>query len=181
MNVCIHFYNSVSNYKLKFWRSRGSRDQVANIHWILEKARESEKNIYFCLIGYTKALTVWITTNCGKFLKRWKSLKSPLNCKETKTVSSKGNQSWIFVGRTDAEGEAQILWPPDVKRQVTGKDPDGRKDWGQKDKGRWLDDVTDSMEMNLSKFGEVVEDRGTWHAAVQEITKSQTWLSNWTI
>ena len=163
-----------------FEEAEGPEIKLATFIGSWRKQGSLKKYIYFCLIGYTKALTVWITTNCGKFLKRWKFLKSPLNCKETKTVNSKGNQSWIFVGRTDAEAEARILWPPDVKRQLTGKDPDGRKDWGQKDKGRWLDDVTDSMDMNLSKLGEVVEDRGTWHAAVQEITKSQTWLSNWT-
>ena len=54
-----------------FRKSRGTRDQIANICWIIEKAREFQKNIYFCFIDYAKALTVWITTNCGKFLKRW--------------------------------------------------------------------------------------------------------------
>ena len=53
-----------------FRKSRGTRDQIANIHWIIKKAREFQKNIYFCFIDYTKAF-VWITTNCGKFLKRW--------------------------------------------------------------------------------------------------------------
>ena len=53
-----------------FWKGRGTRDQIANIRWIIEKAREFEKNIYFCFIVYAKA-SVWITTNCGKFLKRW--------------------------------------------------------------------------------------------------------------
>ena len=54
-----------------FRKGRGTRDQIANIHWIIEKARELQKNIYFCSIDYTKALTVWITTNCGRFLTRW--------------------------------------------------------------------------------------------------------------
>jgi len=54
-----------------FRKGRGTRDQIANICWIIEKAREFQKNIYFCFIDYAKALTVWITTNCGKFLKRW--------------------------------------------------------------------------------------------------------------
>ena len=54
-----------------FGKGRGIRDQIANIHWIIEKARELQKNIYFCFIDYTKSLTVWITTNCGKFFKRW--------------------------------------------------------------------------------------------------------------
>ena len=54
-----------------FWKGRGTRDQIANIHWIIEKAREFQGNIYFCFTDYSKSLTVWITTNCGKFLKRW--------------------------------------------------------------------------------------------------------------
>ena len=53
-----------------FWKGRGTRNQIANIRWIIEKAKEFQKNIYFCFIGYAKAF-VWITTNCGKFLKRW--------------------------------------------------------------------------------------------------------------
>ena len=60
----------VSDVQAGFRKGRGSRDQIANIHWIIEKAREFQKNIYFCFTDYTKALTVWITTNSGKFLKR---------------------------------------------------------------------------------------------------------------
>ena len=63
-----------------------------------------------------------------------KSFESPLDCKETKPVNPKVNQSWIFIGRTDAEAEAQILWPPDVKTGLFRKDPAG-KDWGQEEKG----------------------------------------------
>ena len=54
-----------------FRKDKGTRDQIANIHWIIEKAREFQKNIYFCFIDYAKPLTVWITINCGKFWKRW--------------------------------------------------------------------------------------------------------------
>ena len=64
-----------------------------------------------------------------------KTLESPLDCKEIKSVHPKGNQPWIFTGRTDAEAEAPILWPTDTKSQLIGKDPDARKDWGQKEKG----------------------------------------------
>ena len=64
-----------------------------------------------------------------------KTLDSPLDSKEIKPISPKGNQSWIFTGRTDAEAEAPVLWPPDVKSQHIGKDPDTGKDWGQKEKG----------------------------------------------
>ena len=62
------------------------------------------------------------------------SCLSPLDCKEIKPVNRKGNQLWIFIGRTDGEAEATILWPPPTKSQVTEKDPDARKDWGQEEK-----------------------------------------------
>ena len=69
-----------------------------------------------------------------------KTLESPLDCKETQPVNPKGNQSWIFFGRTDAEAEAPILWPPDTKSWLTGKDPDAGKDWRQK-KGTTEDEM----------------------------------------
>ena len=65
----------------------------------------------------------------------WRTLESPLDCKEIKPVNRKGNQSWIFIGRTDAETEAPILWPPDANSWLTGKVPDAKKDWGQEEKG----------------------------------------------
>ena len=64
-----------------------------------------------------------------------KTLESPLDCKKIKPVNPKGNQSWIFIGRTDAEAEAAILWPPDAKGQLIGKDPDAGKDLRQEEKG----------------------------------------------
>ena len=85
-----------------------------------------------------------------------KILESPLHCKEIKPVNPKGNQSWTFIGRTDAETETPILWPPDSKSQLFRKDPDTEKDRKQRRRGqqsmRWLDGITDSMEMNLSKL-----------------------------
>ena len=64
-----------------------------------------------------------------------KALESPLDCKEIKPANPKGNQPWIFIGRTDAEAKAPILWPPDVKSRLIGKDPDAGKEWGQEEKG----------------------------------------------
>ena len=69
-----------------------------------------------------------------------KTLESPLDCKEIKPVNPKESQPWMFIGRSDAEGEAPILWPPDMKSQLTRKDPDAGKDWRQKEKGGWSED-----------------------------------------
>ena len=70
-----------------------------------------------------------------------KTLESPLDCKEIQTVNLKGNQPWILIGRTDAEAETPILWPPDAKSWLIGKDPDSGKDWRQKEKGASEDDM----------------------------------------
>ena len=110
----------------------------------------------------------------------WKGLlKSPLDSK-IKPANPKGNKPWIFIGRTDAESEAPVLWPPDVKSQLTGKDHDPGKDWRQKQKGRWrmkwLDGITDWMDVSLSKVQGIVEDRRVWRAAVHGVVKSWTWL-----
>ena len=125
----------------------------------------------------------WLSKNwCFQTIVLEKTLENPLDTKEIKQVHPKGNQSCIFTGRTDAEVETSIFWPPDAKNQLTGKDPDAGKDWRREEKEARKDKmVTDSMDMNLSKFQEIVKDRGAWHAAVHGITKSWTRFSNWTI
>ena len=99
-----------------------------------------------------------------------------------KPVNPKGNQPWTFIGRTDAEAEAPILWPPDAKSWLTGKDPDVGKDWRQEEKGDdrgW--DAWMASSTQWSKICKTVRDREAWYAAVHGVTaKSWTWLSNWT-
>ena len=126
----------------------------------------------------------------GQALKNWcfqivvleKTLERTLDCKGIKPVNPKGSQPWIFMGKTDAEAEAPILRPPDVKSWLIVKDPDAGKDWGQEKKGwqrtGWLDGITNSVDMSLSKLQKTVKEREAWSAAVHRVTKSQTQLHN---
>ena len=107
-----------------------------------------------------------------------KTLGSPLNCKEFKPVNTKGNQSLVFIGRTDAEAETPVLWAPHAKSWLIGKDPDVGKDWRQEEKGTTEDEmvggITNWVYMSLIKLQELVMDREAWRAALHRITELYT-------
>ena len=126
----------------------------------------------------------WAPKNwCFQTMVLERTLESPLDSKEMKPVNPKGNQLWILIVRTDAEAEAPVLWPPMrtanslEKTLMLGKIK-GKWRRGQQ-RVRWLDSITDSVNMSFSKFREIVEDRESWYTAVHGVPKSWPWLSDW--
>ena len=121
-----------------------------------------------------------------------KTLESPSDCKEIKPVNPKGNQSQMFIGRTEAKAEAPIFWPPDVKNWLIGKDPDAGKNWRQEEKGMTEDEMVgwhhrlqwawvwaSSGSWWWRGWGTQVW-TSSWHAIVHGVAESWTWLSYWT-
>ena len=112
----------------------------------------------------------------------WRRLKNPLDSKEIHPVHPKGNQSWIFFGRTDAEAETPILWSSDAKSWLIEKDPDAGKDWRQEEKGMTEDEMAGwHHRLNGHEYEQTPgdsEDSKAWHAVVHGVTKSQRWISD---
>ena len=124
----------------------------------------------------------WAPKNwCFRTMELEKTIESLLDCKEIKPVNPKGNQPWIFIGRTDTKAKGPILWLPDAKSQLIGKDSDAGKDWGQEEKGVTEDETVGchnqlNTDMSLSKLQDIVKARKAWRAAGHGVVKSWTWL-----
>ena len=138
----------------------------------------SSSHVWIWEVDYKES---WVLMNwCFWTVVLEKTLEDPLDCKEIQPVHPKGDQSWMFFGRTDAEAETPILWPPDVKNWLIEKDPDAWKYWRQEEKGMTEDEMVgwhhQSMDMSLSKLWKLVTGCSPWGRKESDNTD---WL-NWT-
>ena len=155
-----------------------SRDITLPTNFHLVKAVFSSSHVWMWELDYKES---WALKNrCFWTMVLEKTLECPLDCKEIKPVNPKGNQSWIFFGMTDAETNALILWPPDVKNWLTGKDPDAEKDWRQ-EKGTTEDEMVGWHHwLNWHEFEQALGVGDRQGSLASCSPKSRTWLSDWT-
>ena len=192
MYIVLNIYIFYCSHEIKRCLLLG-RKATTKVNSIL-RSRDifTHKSLYSQSYGFSSSqLWVWkLDHKEGWALKNWcfctvfleKTLVTPLDSKEIKPVNPKGNQRWIFTGRTDAGAEATILWPPDAKNWLIGKDPDPGKYWRWEEKGKTEDEVVGwNHQLNGHEFeqtlGDSERDRAAWCASVHEVAKSQTQLT----